>query len=187
MSKIQLKGETSLAPVPAMLVTSAADGKRDVMTVAWTGTINSAPPMTYVSIRKSRYSHELISKSREFVINLTTEQMAQITDFCGVVSGKVADKFEKCGIECEKAAVVGAPLIKASPLCLECKVTDVVELGSHDMFIAEIVAVDADEKIINADGRPDLGKADLIAYIQGQYFRIGEKIGRFGFSVEKKK
>ncbi|MBO4356503.1 MAG: flavin reductase family protein [Clostridia bacterium] len=187
MSKIVLKGDVMLAPVPAVLVTSSFQGKNNVMTVAWTGVLNSVPPKTYVSVRKSRYSHELISKSGEFVINLPNRDLLKATDFCGIISGKAVDKFEKCGLLIEKGSVVSAPVISQAPLALECKVTDVIELGSHDMFVADIVSVVADEGIIDKNGRADLSKADIIAYVQGKYYSLGENLGRFGFSVEKKK
>jgi flavin reductase (DIM6/NTAB) family NADH-FMN oxidoreductase RutF len=187
MGKICWKGGALLAPIPAVLVTSFAEGKTNVLTVAWTGTVNTQPPKTYISVRKSRYSHELISKSREFVINLTTEEMAFATDFCGVRSGRDLDKLSFCHLQTEPASQVQTPLLSASPVSIECRVSQILELGSHDLFLADIVAVDVREDLLDENGRLALEKAGLLAYVHGQYFGLGKKIGKFGYSVEKKK
>ena len=155
------------------------------MTVAWTGIINTIPAKTYISVRKERYSYDLIKKNGEFAINLTTRELAKATDFCGVRSGKDMDKFEVMKLTRQEANEIKCPIIGESPVSLECRVTDIVELGSHDMFIADILAVDVAEKLIDANGRLALEKADLIAYCHGEYFSLGEKLGKFGYTVKK--
>jgi len=187
MAKMTWRAGTLLAPVPPALI-SCGDIKRpNVMTAAWTGIISSDPAMTYVSIRPSRYSHEIISKTKEFVINLPNLALAKATDFCGVKSGRNVDKFKACGLTPLKCAKISAPQIDEAPVSIECKVIDIKNFGTHDMFIAEIVAVDVDEKYINKSGALDLEKAGLLAYAHGFYYTLGRKIGKFGFSVEKKK
>ena len=187
MAKMTWRAGTLLAPVPPALI-SCGDIKRpNVMTAAWTGIISSDPAMTYVSIRPSRYSHEIISKTKEFVINLPNLALAKATDFCGVKSGRNVDKFKACGLTPLKCAKISAPQIDEAPVSIECKVIDIKNFGTHDMFIAEIVAVDVDEKYINKEGALDLEKAGLLAYAHGFYYTLGRKIGKFGFSVEKKK
>ncbi len=187
MAKMTWRAGTLLAPVPPALI-SCGDIKRpNVMTAAWTGIISSDPAMTYVSIRPSRYSHEIISKTKEFVINLPNLALAKATDFCGVKSGRNVDKFKACGLTPLKCAKINAPQIDEAPVSIECKVIDIKNFGTHDMFIAEIVAVDVDEKYINKEGALDLEKAGLLAYAHGFYYTLGRKIGKFGFSVEKKK
>lgn len=187
MSKITWKGSTQLSPLPAVLVTSKSGERENVFTVAWTGVCCSQPPKVYISIRPERLSYEMIEESREFVINLTTEDMVAAVDFCGVRSGRDVDKFESCKLSKEPAAEVAAPVLADSPLALECKVTDIIKLGSHDMFLADVVAVRADEKYIDESGKFDLSKAGLIAYSHGDYRRIGKTLGSFGYSVRKKK
>lgn len=187
MSKIKWKGGTLLAPVPPALVT-CSDGERDnVLTVAWTGILNSDPPKTYISVRPSRYSHQIISKSGEFAIHLTTKELARATDWCGVYTGAKVDKFERCRLQKEAANEIGCPIIAQSPLVLECRVSDVIHLGSHDMFMADIVAVDVDEALIDEKGKLHLDRAGLLAYAHGEYFELGKKLGSFGYSVAKKK
>lgn len=184
--KIKWPGGAMIAPVPAVLVTSGNMDKNNVMTVAWTGILNTIPAKTYISVRKERYSYNLIKESMEFVINLTTEELVRATDFCGVRSGKDMDKFEVMNLSRQKANEVSCPIIGESPVSLECKVTDIVELGSHDMFVADIVAVDVAEKLIDENGRLALEKANLIAYCHGEYFALGEKLGKFGYTVKKR-
>ncbi len=187
MAKMTWRAGTLLAPVPPALI-SCGDIKRpNVMTAAWTGIISSDPAMTYVSIRPSRYSHEIISKTKEFVINLPNLALAKATDFCGVKSGRNVDKFKVCGLTPLKCAKINAPQIDEAPVSIECKVKEVVELGSHHMFIAEVLSIDADDKYIDEKGAFDISKCDLIAYANGGYYPLGEKIGKFGFSVQKKK
>ena len=186
MSKVTWKGGTLIAPVPAVMITCGNTEKANVLTIAWTGIINTIPPMTYISVRPSRHSYNIIKDSGEFVINLTTEQLCRATDYCGVRSGKDHDKLKDMKLELEPSAIVSAPQLKDSPLSLECKVKEIKALGSHDMFIADIVAVNVDERLIDKNGRLDLKKADLIAYSHGDYYKLGERIGDFGFSVRKK-
>jgi flavin reductase (DIM6/NTAB) family NADH-FMN oxidoreductase RutF len=183
--KVKWPAGAMIAPVPAVLVTSKDKGKDNVMTVAWTGIINTIPAKTYISVRKERYSYDLIKNSREFAINLTTRDLAKATDFCGVRSGKDMDKFKVMNLTRQEANEVKCPIIGESAVALECRVTDIVELGSHDMSIADIVAVDVAEKLIDEKGRLALEKADLIAYCHGEYFALGEKLGKFGYTVKK--
>jgi len=176
-----------LAPVPPTLVSCGSMEKPNVMTVAWTGIINTKPPKTYISVRPERYSHELIEASGEFVINLTTEKLVHSADFCGVRSGRKMDKFTLCGLTPEESCKVKAPSIAQSPLSLECRVTDKISLGSHDMFIADILCVTVDESLIDTEGKLRLDRCNLAAYAHGEYFALGKKLGTFGFSVRKKK
>ena len=187
MAKIKWRGGTLLAPVPPALVT-CSDGEQDnVLTVAWTGIVNSDPPKTYISVRPKRHSHGIIKSSREFAINLTTKPLVRATDWCGVYTGAKVDKFERCRLTKEKASEISCPILGESPLVLECRVTDVVSLGSHDMFLADIVAVDVDEALLDEKGKLHLERAGLIAYAHGDYFELGKRLGGFGFSVAKKK
>ena len=187
MSKVMWKPGTFLYPIPAVLVSCGTMEKSNVITVAWTGILNTNPAMVYISVRPTRYSYDIIKKQGEFVINLTTEKLAYVTDWCGVKSGKDHDKFKEMHITKEKANFVKCPLIKESPVSVECKVKEIRELGSHHMFIAEVLAIDADEKYINEKGAFDISKCNLISYSNGGYYAMGKKIGKFGFSVEKKK
>ena len=187
MAKVKWRGGAMLAPVPPTMVTCSHDGKDNVFTVAWTGITNTIPPKTYISVRPSRYSYDIIKKGGVFAINLTTTELVRAADFCGVHTGAKIDKFERCKLEKEAASEIGCPILAASPLVLECRVTDVIPLGSHDMFLSDIVAVDVDEALINADGKLRLDKAGLVAYAHGTYFELGKQIGTFGFSVAKKK
>ena len=187
MSKIQWKGSTLLAPVPAALVSCGTMENPNALTVAWTGITCSNPPMTYISVRPERYSYEIIKNSGEFVINLTTGAMARATDLCGVRSGREMDKLAAAGLTAEPANEVSAPVITQSPLSLECRVRQIIPLGSHDMFLAEIVAVDVEEKLLDEAGKLRLEKAGLMAYSHGEYFAMGKKIGSFGYSVRKKR
>ena len=187
MSKILWPAGTLLAPLPPALISSGSVEKPNVMTAAWTGIIASDPALTYVSIRPSRYSHEIISKTGEFVINVPNLKLAEATDFCGVKSGRDVNKFEVCHLTAEKSSKISAPQIKEAPICLECKVQNVQRYGSHDMFLAQIVAVSVDDAYLNDDGKLCLEKAGLIAYAHGFYYTLGRQLGKFGFSVEKKK
>ena len=189
MAKQKWKGGALIAPVPPAMIScgSEEDGSSNIITVAWTGIINTIPPKTYISVRPSRHSYKLIRERGEFAINLTTEKLVRSADFCGIYTGAKVNKFEKCDLHKEEASEISCPLIAESPLSLECKVTDVIELGSHHMFLADIVAVDVDESLINADGKLCLDRAHLAAFAHGEYFALGEKLGYFGFSVKKKK
>ncbi len=187
MGKLVWKGGTLLAPVPAVLVT-CSDGVRDnVFTVAWTGLVNTQPPKTYISVRPQRFSYDLIASSGEFVINLTPSSLAAACDWCGVHTGRKHDKFEKFSLEKLPAAKVSAPLIAQCPIALECRVFDVIKMETHHMFLADIVAVDVDEELLDADGRLCIDRADLCAFAHGEYFRLGDSLGKFGFSVRKKR
>ena len=187
MSKITWKPGTFLYPLPAVMVSCGDMEKSNIITVAWTGILNTDPAMVYVSIRPSRYSYNMIKESGEFVINLTTKDLAYATDWCGVKSGEKVDKFKEMKLTKEKAKFIECPMIKESPVSVECKVKEIKELGSHHMFAAEVLAINADEKYIDEKGAFDISKCDLIAYSNGNYYSLGKKIGRFGFSVQKNK
>lgn len=180
------KPGTLVYPVPSVLVTCSNGKKDNIFTVAWTGTICTDPAMTYISVRKERFSYNIIKESGEFCINLTTRELAYATDYCGVKSGKDQDKFEVMNLEKENCSVISAPCLKISPVTIECKVKEIKELGSHDMFIAEVVAINVDDQYIDETGKFDMQKCDLIAYSHGEYYTLGEKIGKFGYSVKKK-
>lgn len=187
MAKQFWKGSTLLAPVPAALVTCGTMDSPNVLTIGWTGIVCTRPPMTYISVRPERYSHDIIKESGEFVINLTTSSMCRITDFCGVKSGRDVNKIEVCGLHTVPAKIVSAPLIEECPVSLECRVTESKLLGSHTMFLAEIVGIDADEKYLDSKGKLNLQQSGLMAFAHGEYFALGRKLGDFGFSVRKKK
>ncbi|MDR1725315.1 MAG: flavin reductase family protein [Bacteroidales bacterium] len=189
MGKVEFKSGTMLYPLPVVMVSCGETiNEYNIITVAWTGILSSEPPMCYISVRKSRYSHAIISKTGCFVINLTTERLAKVTDWCGVKSGRQYNKFIETGLTPVKAPHLNAPMIAESPLCLECKVVNVMELGSHDCFVANIVGVQADERYIDRKtGEFNLEKANLIAFSHGKYYNIGERLGFFGYSIEKKK
>ena len=187
MSKVQWKGGTFIYPIPAVMVSCGTMEESNIITVAWTGILNTNPAMCYISVRPERYSHNIIKENGEFAINLTTRQLAYATDWCGVKTGAKVDKFKEMKLTKEKANFVNCPMIKESPVSVECKVKEIRELGSHHMFVAEILGINADEKYINENGAFDISKCDLIAYSNGNYYSLGKKIGRFGFSVQKKK
>lgn len=188
MGKISVKPGTLLAPLPAVMV-SCSDGSKDnIITIAWTGIINSDPPMTYISVRPNRYSYPIIKKSREFVINLVGEDLVYAMDYCGCSTGEKEDKFESMHLTKVKGDVVACPMIRESPINLECKVVSTKKLGSHDMFMAEIVAVHVDERLMQKSGRIAYEKADLVSFIHGEYFKVKDKrLGTFGYSVMKPK
>ena len=187
MSRKIWKPGTFIYPLPAVMVSCGTMEKSNIMTVAWTGIINTNPAVCYISVRPERYSYNLIKEQGEFVINLTNEKLAYATDWCGVKTGAKVDKFNEMHLTKEKATFVKCPIIKESPVAIECKVKEIRELGSHHMFIAEILSIDADEKFIDEKGAFDISKCDLIAYSNGHYYSLGRKIGKFGFSVQKKK
>ena len=187
MSKVTWKPGTFLYPLPAVMVSCGNMEKSNVITVAWTGILNTDPALVYISVRPSRYSYNLIKESGEFVINLTTKDLAYATDWCGVKTGEKFDKFKEMKLTKEKAKFVNCPMIKESPVSVECKVKEIKELGTHHMFVAEVLAINADDKYIDEKGAFDISKCDLIAYSNGNYYSLGKKIGRFGFSVQKKK
>jgi len=188
MSKVTWKAGTMVYPVPAAMISCGSTTENyNIITVAWTGTINTSPAMTYVSIRKDRHSYDLIKESGEFVINLTTQDLVKATDFCGVRSGRDMNKFEVTGLTPAKGTYVKAPLIAESPVNIECKVTEIKELGSHDMFLAEVLAVHVDDQYIDEKGKFHLDKAKPICYSHGAYYGLGHQLGTFGYSVMKKK
>lgn len=187
MAKEIWKSGTFLYPLPAVMVSCGTMEKSNIITVAWTGIINTNPAMCYISLRPTRYSYPMIKESGEFVINHTTRQLAYATDWCGVKSGKEVDKFKEMNLHKEKADFLSCPMIRESPVSVECKVKEIKELGSHHMFLAEILAIHADESYINEKGAFDISKCNLIAYSNGGYYSLGKKEGKFGFSVQKKK
>ena len=188
MSKIRWKPGNLIYPVPAVLVSCSSETYGDnLITVAWTGTVCTNPPMCYISVRPERYSYNIIKESKEFVINLTNTSIARETDWCGVKSGRDFDKFKECGLTKAPAEIVKVPLVKESPLSLECRVTEIKELGSHSMFIAEIVSTTVDDKYLDEEGQYHLNSSDLICYSHREYRKLGQKIGHFGYSVKKLK
>ena len=187
MSKKIWKSGTFIYPIPAVMVSCGTMEESNIITVAWTGILNTNPAKVYISVRPTRYSYDIIKKSGEFVINLTTKELAYATDWCGVKTGAKVDKFKEMKLTKEKCEFVSAPAIKESPVSIECKVTDIKELGSHHTFIADVLSIDADEKYIDEKGAFDISKCNLIAYANGGYYELGKKVGKFGYSVEKKK
>lgn len=189
MMKHNWKPGNMIYPLPAVLVTCGSEPEEyAVLTVAWTGTVCTNPPMCYISVRPERHSYPIIQRNMEFVINLTTKDMAYATDWCGVRSGRDYNKFEEMHLTLGKASVVKAPIIEESPVSIECRVREIVPLGSHHMFIADVVNVQADDRYLNPEtGKFELSEADPLVYLHGGYFELGKKIGKFGWSVEKKK
>ncbi len=185
MGKITWKGTTLLSPLPVIMATVGNMEKSNIITIAWTGIVNSQPPMTYISVRKERHSHHMIEENMQFAINLVSEDLVSETDSIGVKSGAKIDKFKEYNLTKVKGSVIETPLIKECPVALECKVTQKIELGSHDMFLAEIVAVTLDEDLLDQNGKLFLDRAGLISYSHGEYFTQGDPIGTFGFSVKK--
>lgn len=188
MSKINWKPGTMIYPVPAVMVSCGSnEDEYNIITIAWTGIICSDPAMCYISVRPERYSYEIIKRNKSFVINLTTKKLAYATDWCGVRSGREFDKFKEMKLTPMKAASVNAPIIEESPVNIECIVKEIKPLGTHDMFISEIVSINVSEKFI--DKKTDafkLAKSSPIAYCHGKYYQLGEFVGKFGYSVQKK-
>lgn len=182
------KPGTLIYPLPAAMISCGSHpDEYNILTISWLGTICSNPPMCYISVRPERHSYEIIKRNMEFVINLTTEELARATDWCGVRSGKDYNKFREMALTPAKATVVSAPVIQESPLCIECRVKEIIPLGSHDMFISDVVNVQADNKYFDAEtGKFDMQSARLLAYSHGNYYGLGEHIGKFGWSVKKK-
>lgn len=188
MSKLAWKPGNMLYPLPTVMVSCQRDDeKANIITIAWAGTVCSNPPMVSISIRKERYSYDIIKQSKEFVINLVTKDLCFANDYCGVKSGRDVDKFKEMNLHYEVSNVIRTPGIKESPVNLECIVKQMLDLGSHTMFVAEIVSVNVDEKFMTESGRFALNETDLITYSHGQYYTLGENIGKFGYSVQKKK
>jgi len=177
-----------LYPVPAVMVTvQDGEGKSNIITIAWTGTVCTNPPMLYISVRQERYSYHMLEETGEFVVNMTTKKLAKAADYCGVRSGRDVDKWKETGLTPEKAQAVSVPLIAESPVNIECRVKDVLKLGSHHMFLAEVLAVDVDESLLDMGGRLALEKAEPVVYSHGEYYGLSELMGTFGWSVRKKK
>lgn len=187
MSKISWKPGTMLFPLPPVMVTCGTMEKPNVLTIAWTGIINSEPPMTYISVRPSRHSHHIIKESGEFVINISTLELAKACDYCGIKSGKNTDKFKDMNLEIEPCKEVKAPMLVKAPVSLECRVKSVSSFETHDMFLAEIVNVNVDDKYLEADNYLALEKAGLLCFVHGRYYTLGRDLGAFGFSVDKTK
>ena len=182
------KPGTLIYPLPAVLVSCGSTPEEyNLLTVAWTGTLCTNPPMCYISVRRERHSYDIIKRNMEFVINLTTKDMARATDWCGVRSGKNYDKFKEMGLTPGPCTIVNAPLVEESPLCIECRVKEIVSLGSHDMFIADVVNIRADDKYLNPEtGKLELAETNPLVYVHGGYYELGDKIGKFGWKNEKK-
>lgn len=186
MAKVEWKAGTMVYPVPPVMVSCGSMEKPNIVTVAWTGIVNTEPAMTYVSVRPSRYSYDLIKESGEFVINLTTRDLVKAADWCGVRTGAKYDKFKEMKLTPVKANHLSCPMIEESPVSIECKVTEIIKLGTHDMFLAEILAVNIEDKYLDEEERFRLDNAGLVAYAHGHYYGLGKELGKFGFSVMKK-
>ncbi|MEG0179530.1 MAG: flavin reductase family protein [Oscillospiraceae bacterium] len=187
MDKLEWKGSTLLAPVPPVLVSCGSMDKPNALTIAWTGIINSQPPKTYISVRPERYSHDIIKENGVFVVNLPTAAIIKAVDYCGVKSGRDEDKLAAVKLTVSQCRETKCPMINESPVNIECRVSEIINLGSHDMFIADILNVYVNADIVGTDGKLRLAKAGLAAYAHGEYFALGKKIGDFGFSVKKRK
>ena len=187
MAKVTWKPGTMLYPLPPVMVSCGTVEKPNIITVAWTGITCSDPAMTYISLRPERFSYDIIKTSGEYTINLTTERLAWAADFCGVKSGRDTDKFRMMRLTPEQASQISAPMISESPLSIECRVEIIIKLGTHDMFLSKIIAVNADESLLDSRGVLHLEKAGLVAACHGRYFTMGREVGTFGYSVRKKK
>ena len=185
MKKTIWKSGTFIYPLPAVMVSCGDMEKSNIITVAWTGIMNTNPAMCYISVRPERYSYNIIKEQKEFVINLTTKRLAKVTDWCGVKTGAKVDKFKEMNLHKENAKFVKCPMIKESPVSIECKVKEIKELGSHHMFIADVLSIDVAEKYIDDKGAFDISKCGLIAYANGGHYELDKKIGKFGYSVQK--
>lgn len=187
MSKVTFKPGNMLYPLPAVMVSCQREGEKpNIITIAWAATVCTNPPMLSISVRPERYSYDIIKETGEFVVNLTTKELAYATDYCGVKSGKDVDKFKEAKLTPQKSNVVNAPGITECPVNIECKVTEVKELGSHAMFLAEVVSVQVDDAYIDENGKFHLNDTGLMAYSHGTYRELGTEIGTFGYSVKKK-
>lgn len=186
MKKTIWKSGTFIYPLPAVMVSCGDMEKSNIITVAWTGIMNTNPAMCYISVRPERYSYNIIKETGEFAINLTTKELAYATDWCGVKTGAKVDKFKEMKLTKQKAENIKSPLIEECPISIECKVKEIKELGSHHMFIADVLSIDVAEKYIDDKGAFDISKCELIAYANGGYYELDKKIGKFGYSVQKK-
>ena len=187
MAKIAWRGGALIAPVPPAMITCGTMEESNIITVAWTGILGTVPPKTYISVRPRRHSYNIIKERGEFVINLTTESLIHAADYCGMYTGAKVDKFTACNLTKEEGPDFSCPMIAEAPLSLACRVTDVIPMGSHDMFIADVVSVHVDESLIDESGKLRLEKAQLAAFAHGEYYGLGKKLGWFGFSAVKKK
>lgn len=188
MAKQQWRAGNMLYPVPAVMVSCMRPGEKpNIITVAWAGTVCSAPVMLSISVRKERYSHDIIQETGEFVVNLVTRDLVRATDYCGVRSGRDVDKFTEMHLTPSQSKIVSVPGIEESPVNIECKVVEVKELGSHDLFLAEVVGVNVEDRYMNENGKFELNSTGLVSYSHGEYFELGKKLGSFGYSVQKKK
>ncbi len=185
--KTEWKGGTLLSPVPAVMVTVGTGEKANIITIGWTGIISSEPPKTYISVRPERHSHGLLLETKAFVVNLVPVALTEACDYCGMVTGRKVNKWEKCHLTKEASSTIEVPRIAESPMSLECSVTDIVHLGSHDMFMADINKVVLDESLLDEEGRLDMARAHLCCYAHGTYYEVGDMIGKFGFSMAEKK
>lgn len=186
MSKEVWKAGNMLYPLPVVMVSCKdGEGKPNIITVAWAGTVCTNPPMVSISIRPERYSYALIEKSKEFVINLTTKDLVKATDYCGVRSGRDVDKFKEMGLTPEESSKVSAPGIKESPVNIECRLKEIIKLGSHDMFLASVEAIQIESSLLNEKGKLELSKSNPIVYSHGEYYDLGNLLGTFGYSVKK--
>lgn len=185
--KQEWKPGNMLYPLPAVMVSCGRQGEKpNILTVAWAGTVCSDPVMVSISVRRERFSYDIIKETGEFVINLTTEKLTRATDYCGVRSGRDHDKFTEMGLTAAPASKLACPIIAESPVNIECRVRQIIPLGSHDMFLADVVAVDVSEEYMDEKGRFDLNGSGLMVYSHGEYFSLGKKLGSFGYSVKKK-
>ena len=187
MEKVKFRGGALLAPTPPVMVSCGNAEHRNILTVAWTGILNTVPPKTYIAVRPRRYSHGILCEHREFVLNLTPAALVRAADYCGMYTGAKVDKFAACSLTPLYVEEVAAPLIAECPLSLCCRVTDVMPMGSHDLFFADIVAVYAHDELLDAKGKLHMARADLAAYVHGEYFALGKRLGTFGFSAAKRK
>ncbi|MEG1710673.1 MAG: flavin reductase family protein [Clostridia bacterium] len=185
MSKIEWKGGTLLAPLPVIMVSCGNKEKSNIITIAWTGILNTLPPKTYISVRKERYSYDIIKESGEFVINLTSSNLVPVADYCGIMSGRKVDKWTKFDLHKEYSESFACPMIAESPMSIYCKVTDITPLGSHNMIIADIVSIFIDDKLIDKNDKLSLDKADLACYVHGEYFSLEKKLGSFAYTTKK--
>ena len=187
MEKVKFRGGALLAPTPPVMVSCGDAEHHNILTVAWTGILNTVPPKTYIAVRPRRHSHGILSKQREFVLNLTPSTLVRAADYCGMYTGAQMDKFAACSLTPLYVEEIAAPLIAECPLSLCCRVTDVMPMGSHDLFFADIVAVYANGELLDAKGKLHMERADLAAYVHGEYFALGKRLGTFGFSAAKRK
>lgn len=187
MGRIELKGGALTAPVPPALVTVGSGERANVLTVAWTGILATVPPRTYISVRPRRHSYALLTEGREFVVNLAPTALARAVDYCGTYTGAKVNKFEKCALTCVPSLTVDPPTIAECPIALECRVAEILPMGSHDVFVADILRVTVDEALLDKAGKLHVERADLLAYAHGEYYALGRRLGTFGFSAAKRK